>query len=110
VRSEGWSSDLWPARAGIEALSRAAAARSGSSVVVCGDGKWAATCSAPCGVCGVARASGSGASQRLLLGMADGRCGGAERGAAAARPEPWAQPEVVAVDAALWLLWQPTRR
>jgi hypothetical protein len=66
-------------------------------------------CSGPSGVCGGAHASGSGASQRLLPGMADGRCGGATGGAAAARPGPWAQPKVVVVDKALWLLWQPAR-
>jgi hypothetical protein len=46
VRSGGWSNDLWHARAGVEALSGAAATGSGSLVVVCGDGKWTATCSA----------------------------------------------------------------
>jgi hypothetical protein len=66
-------------------------------------------CSGPNGVCGGVCANGSGALQRLLPGLTDGRCGGATRGAAAARPGPWAQPEVVAVRAALRLLWQPTR-
>jgi hypothetical protein len=66
--------------------------------------------SGPAGICGGARVSGSGASQRLLPGLADGRCGGAARGAAADRPGPWGQPEVVAVRAALRLLWQPARR
>jgi hypothetical protein len=65
--------------------------------------------SGPDGICCGARASGSGASQRLLPGLVDGRCGGAARGAAAARPGPWAQSKVVAVRAALRLLWQPVR-
>jgi hypothetical protein len=55
---------------------------------------------------GGARASGSGALQRLLPGLADERCGGATRGAAAARPRPWAHQEVVPIRAALRLLWQ----
>ena len=36
----------WPAHAGVEALSGATTTGSFSSVVVCGDDKWAATCSA----------------------------------------------------------------
>jgi hypothetical protein len=36
--------------------------------------RWHVDSSGPDGVCGCARASGSGASQRLLPGMADGRC------------------------------------
>jgi hypothetical protein len=83
-------SGRWGARAGVKALSVAATAESGSSVVMCGDGKWAATSNGPGGVCGGARASGYGASQRLLLGMADGRCAGAARGAVVAQPGPWA--------------------
>jgi hypothetical protein len=45
-----------------------------------------------------------------VLQMAVGRCDGAARGAAAARPGTWAQPEVVAVGASLRLLWQLARR
>jgi hypothetical protein len=96
----------WPARAGVVALFGAAAAGSGSSVVVCGDCRWAATCSALM----------ASAVVRVPADLArrSGCCqgwptGGAARGAAVARPGPWAQPEVVVVDATLRLLWQPTR-
>lgn len=46
--------------------------------------------SGPSGVYIGACASGSGALQRLLLGIAGGRCGGAARGVVAAGPGPWA--------------------
>jgi hypothetical protein len=77
---------------------------SDSSVVVCGVDIWAATAPAAFAV----------VYMPADLARRNGCCqgwstGGAARGAAAARPGPWAQPEVVAVRAALRLLWQPTR-
>jgi hypothetical protein len=42
VRREERCSELWPTCAGDEALFGAAAVRSGSPVVVCGDVKWTA--------------------------------------------------------------------
>jgi hypothetical protein len=77
---------------------------SGSSVVMCGVGIWAA----------VAPAAFAVVRMPADLACRSGCCqgwstGGATHGATAARPGPWAQPEVVAVRAALRLLWQPTR-
>jgi hypothetical protein len=73
-------------------------------MVVCGVGKWAAV--APTVFCGGARVSGSGMSQRLPPGMANGWCGAR---CCRRSTRTVGQPEVVTIGAALRLLWQSAR-
>jgi hypothetical protein len=77
---------------------------SGSSVVMCGVGIWAAA--APAAFAVVRMPADLACRSDCCQGWSTG---GVARGAAAARPGPWAQPEVVAVRAALRLLWQLAR-